>query len=507
MAGRPIEIPITVDAGGAEKGVSKVTDAFSEVEDSLKDVTKAGEKTGKSLESDMSDAAKKIDRDLTKALDSVKDESKDAGRALGRNVKDGTDKAGDGLGELKDEAKGTAKEAAASFGSIEDAAGALQEVAANAFSGFGPAGMAAGIVAAAGIGLAVSALTDHADKINENKEKMLGLAQTIRDNGGVLRQSDYISAMEDYGYAIQDSKEWFEIFQEDAISGFEKIKKIAEETGVSTKQIFKGAFGDMKSSQTELDSVNRKIQELKDKKEALYNTTGAILDPVDTGTLTSLEDYKRLIEDNITKQQGAIETEKLRKQAIEGTTQAIKEDIEAVELHTDAVKGSISSDLDYLDGVDNLTAKFKENGAELDRNTTKGRDNERAVLDQASAIEQVAKDSIDAGGEIGAVTKKFEAQKDALIKQVMPAFGGSRDKAKAYIDTILGTPKSVNTAVKVSGIAEAEARVRAFTSVGRHINVNFQTGSTYSVDNYIQGMVRGVTVPVDFAARGKPAIN
>lgn len=505
--GRPIEIPITVDADGAEKGVSKVADAFDEVEDSLKDLAKAGDKASDSLEDDMSDAAKKIDRDLTKALESVQDEAKASAKSIGKNVKDGTDKAGEGFDELKDESKSTAKEAAASFGSIEDAAGALQEVAANAFSGFGPAGVAAGIVAAAGIGLAMSALTDHAEKVNENKEKMLDLAQTIRDNGGVLRQSDYIQAMEDYSYAIQDSKEWFEIFQEDAVSGFEKIKKISDETGVSTKQIFKGAFGDLKSSQTELDAVNRKIQELKDKRDALFNTEGAVLDPVDATTLSSLESYRGLIEDNVRKQQGAIETEKLRKQAIEGTTQAVKEDIEALELHTDAVKGSISSELDYLDGVDNLTEKLTTNGATLDKNTAKGRENQRAVLDQASAIEQVAKDSIDAGGEIGAVTKKFEAQKDALITQVMPAFGGSRDKARAYIDTILATPKSVSTAVRVTGIAEAEAQVRAFTNTGRHIQVNFQTGSTYSVDNYIQGMVRGVTVPVDFAARGKPAIN
>lgn len=505
--GKPIDVVIDTDVDGVVKGAEKVADSFEEIQDSLKDTAKASDKAADQMEDDFQDAAKKIDRDLTRALEEVEDQAKSSGKAIGKHVKDGADKASDGFDELKDESKSTAKEAAASFGSIEDAAGALQEVAANAFAGFGPAGMAAGALAAVGIGLAMSALEDNAEKINENKQKMLDLAQTIRDNGGVLTEAQYISNMEEYGYAIQDTKEWFEIFQEDAVSGFEKLKEIADETGVSTKQIFKGAFGDLKTSQTELDAVNRKIQELKDKKDALFNTTGAVLDPVDSETLTSLESYKGLIQDNITKQEGAIETEKLRKQAIEGTTAAIKEDIEALELHTDAVKNAESSEMDYLDGVDALNGKLKENGATLDINSEKGRENRRAVLDQASAIEQVAKDSIEAGGNIGDVTKKFEAQKEALIKQVMPAFGGSREKAKAYIDTVLGTPKSVSTAVKVTGIAEAEAQVRAFTNTGRHIQVNFQTGSTYSVDNYIQGMKAGVTVPVDFAARGKPAIT
>jgi hypothetical protein len=507
MAGRPIEIPIAITADGAEKGVSKVTDAFSDIEDSLKDVTKAGEKTSSHLEDDMSAAGKKISRDLTKALDEVKDGSKDAGKHIGRNVKDGTDKAGEGFSEMKDEAKSTAKEAAASFSGIEDSADALQEILANAFSGFGPAGMAAGALAAIGMGLISSALQGNADEINETKEKMLGLAQTIRDNGGVLKESDYISQMEDYGYAIQDTKEWFEIFQEDAISGFEKIKKIADETGISTQKIFKGGFGDLKDSKAELRDVEKRLEALKEKKEALYNLDGSILDPVDANEMQALEEYKKLIEGNIRTQEGAIATQKIRTGAIQDTTQALKDDMAAIEAHTDAMKDSKSSHLDYLDDVDGLTQSLKDNGATIDENTQKGRDNQRAILDVASAIEEQANKSLEAGENTDTVTAKFQAQRDALVNQVMPAFGGSKEKAEAYIDTILRTPNAVNTNVVVNGIPEAEAKVRNFTSVGRHIYVNFETGSTYSVDNYIQGMKAGVTVPVDFAARGKPAIT
>lgn len=505
MAGRPIEIPITVTADGAEKGVSKVTDAFSDVEDSLKDVTKAGEKTGKDLSSDMSDAAKKIDRDLTKALDSVQDESKSSGKAIGKNVKAGTDKAGEGLDELKDESKSTAKEAAASFGSIEDAASALQEVAANAFAGFGPAGMAAGALAAVGIGLAISALTDNADKINENKDKMLALAQTIKDNGGVLRESDYIKSMEDYGYAIQDTKEWFELFQKDAVSGFEQIRNGAEKAGVGIGDAFKGQFGSLEDSKLVLADLEKGLQDLEGQTKensTVVDDFGRTLDTTDPAIRRQIDGNQELtqkVRDHIKELEAAKEIERIRKEAIQGTTQALKEDIEALEKRTDAVKNSESSELDYLDGIDNLNAKLKENGETLDKSTSKGRDNRRAVLDQASAIEQMAKDQLDAGAKTDDVTKKFQAQKDALITQVMPAFGGSREKAQAYIDTILRTPPTIGTKVNVTGIPEAEAQIRNFTSAGRHIYVDVH-GNMQSVQNSIAGL-NGTRISVDVAPR------
>lgn len=455
MAGRPIEIPIAITSDKAEKGAEKVVDALGEVEDGLKDLTKAGDKAADNLADDMSDAAKKIDRDLTKALDEVEDKAKTTGKTIGRSVKDGTDKAGEGLGELKDESKSTAKEAAASFGSIEDAADALQEVVANAFVGFGPAGMAAGLIAAVGIGLAISALTDHADKINENKEKMLDLAQTIKDNGGELTEADYIKNMEDYGYAIQDTKEFFEIFQADAISGFEKLNKITKDTTLTNQDLFKGMFSDKDEALKTLAVVQNEIVKLKEKKEALSNTTGEMLGPIDAAALTSLEEAERGIKDNITAQEGAIKMEEGRREAIKGTTQALKEDIEAIEKHTDAVKGSISSELSYLDSVDDLTAKLTENGAQLDKNTTAGRDNIRAVLDQASAIEEMAKDSLAAGESTDTVTAKFNSQKDLLVNQLMPAFGGSRDAAQRYVDTVLKVPGNVKTDVLVN---DQEAR-------------------------------------------------
>ncbi|KRE74033.1 hypothetical protein [Arthrobacter sp. Soil762] len=504
MAGRPIEIPIAITSDKAEQGAEKVVDALEQVEDGLKDLTKAGDKAADNLADDMSDAAKKIDRDLTKALDEVEDKAKTTGKTIGRSVKDGTDKAGEGLGELKDESKSTAKEAAASFGSIEDAADALQEVVANAFVGFGPAGMAAGLVAAVGIGFAISALTENADKINENKEKMLDLAQTIKDNGGTLSESDYIQSMEDYGYAIQDTKEWFEIFQEDAISGFDKIRDGADKAGVSLKDSFLGQFGSINDSTKVLADLDTQLADLEKQSQAAgyeFDMMGNMIDNTDPAIRKQIEGNKELsqkVRDHVQQLQDAAEIERIRRAAIEGTTQATLEDIEAIEKRTDAVKGSISSELSYLDSVDDLTAKLSENGAQLDKNTTAGRDNIRAVLDQASAIEEMAKDSLAAGESTDTVTAKFNSQKDLLVNQLMPAFGGSRDAAQRYVDTVLKVPGNVKTDVLVND-QEARNKLDALTKA-RTAPLQILPDGT-AVEKFIMSQ-QGRKIFVEFAPRG-----
>lgn len=502
MAGRPIEIPIAITADGAEKGVSKVTDAFSDIEDSLKDVTKAGEKTGKDLSSDMSDAAKKIDRDLTKALDSVEDEAKQAGKSgkhIGDGIKDGTGKAKESLSELREEANSTAKEAGASFdGSADGIAGAFQEVAANTF---GPFGLA--IAAAAGIGIAK--LQELADQANASKERISEISQTMKDNGGKFNMDDAIESMEDYGYQIQDTKEWFEVFQKEAVTGFEQIRNVADKAGVGIGDAFKGQFGSLKDSKLVLADLEKGLQDLESQTKensTVVDDFGRTLDTTDPAIRRQIDGNQELtqkVRDHIKELEAAKEIERIRKEAIQGTTQALKEDIEALEKRTDAVKNSESSELDYLDGIDNLNAKLKENGETLDKSTAKGRDNRRAVLDQASAIEQMAKDNLDAGASTDEVTKKFQAQKDALITQVMPAFGGSREKAQSFIDTILRTPPTIGTKVNVTGIPEAEAQIRAFTSAGRHLYVDVH-GNMQSVQNSIAGL-NGTRISVDVAPR------
>ncbi len=110
-----------------------------------------------------------------------------------------TDDAAEGFEELKDEGQGTAREVAASFdGSMESIAGGFQEVAANAFAGFGPAGVVAGLAAAAGIGLVTAELTKQQEEAEETKQALLDMYKEAIDEGrNYLSEAQILAALTD----------------------------------------------------------------------------------------------------------------------------------------------------------------------------------------------------------------------------------------------------------------------------------------------------------------------
>jgi hypothetical protein len=115
---------------------------------------------------------------------------------MGDGAKRAFDDAGDGVKDFKGEAAQTAKETAASFdGSAESIGSSFQEVAANAFSGFGPAGTAAGVAVAAGLGVAIDAFT----KVNEAAEEARDSAYKFAyDVGGALDAAGYSDRIEQW---------------------------------------------------------------------------------------------------------------------------------------------------------------------------------------------------------------------------------------------------------------------------------------------------------------------
>jgi hypothetical protein len=212
---RPISIPIVSDVSGFLKGTSDVEGALEDVADSLDDVSReaqdAGRDAGRALSDGIEDGARdaeralddvgksdgldrvgenaeqaakevesateRMERSFKDAFDSAKKESDGASKKIGTDSRKGFDDAGEGAREFKDEANSTAKESAASFdGSAASIGDAFQEVAANAFAGFGPAGAAAGLAVAAGLGFAFSAF-----------EKSKEQAQALRDRIGEIR--------------------------------------------------------------------------------------------------------------------------------------------------------------------------------------------------------------------------------------------------------------------------------------------------------------------------------
>lgn len=153
----------------SSRGLDKIGDAAEDagreskrLGDDLKDAGRDGERAVDRLEDALRDAQRQTDK--------LGDDARDAGRDMERGMKD----AEGGVEEFKDEANSTAREAAASFdGSAESIVDAFQEVAANAFVGFGPAGAVAGLAAAAGIGLVVKGF-EEAEEAREESEERIG---------------------------------------------------------------------------------------------------------------------------------------------------------------------------------------------------------------------------------------------------------------------------------------------------------------------------------------------
>ncbi|SEF13803.1 hypothetical protein [Jiangella alba] len=315
---RPLEVPFVANVRDFLRGTDSVSDALDDVVDSLDDISReaqragqeagdglsdgvdsgldeivqkaqqAGEDAGRRLsdgltegrpadelarefdtsmrkiEADAESAARevgasaeKMEASFREAFDAVRKDSSDAGRKVGNDVGDGFDRAKEGVGEFRDEANSTAREAAASFdGSAESVADAFQEVAANAFAGFGPAGAVAGLAAAAGIGFAIKAFQDGQEEAEEFRDRIseiTGALYEIRSSGEspLTLVRDRLIEMAEAGT--------------DADDNLAKIADIAREIeGINFEDLARGLAGDPKAAQRNIEFLDDYIQKLED---------------------------------------------------------------------------------------------------------------------------------------------------------------------------------------------------------------------------------------------------
>lgn len=289
MAG--FKIPIVADtsqfiaeSGKLENALDQIADSLDQVADKGPDLEKDFEqaltsvevnakKAGKALAYDVPDGSKKVSKSLDGLADDAKDldrrfseswksVSKDAakaGRDIGDDVKKGTDKAAEGMTDFKDEAQQSAREGAASFsGEFDDVADYVQEVLANALSGFGPVGAAAGIAAAAGIGFLVTSLQNSADQADATKQSVIDLAGELKDVRGNPDALDWASRLSDMLSEVVDKKSWWEIWQNTPKTRLEEWSKAADQLGISLKDGLAGVSGDQDAWNRFLDQVKQK---------------------------------------------------------------------------------------------------------------------------------------------------------------------------------------------------------------------------------------------------------
>jgi hypothetical protein len=416
---KPISIQVISDVTEFVQGAKKMGASLDDFNDDMKDVVRnakdAGKDTGKAIEKGTADGVKDAVKDLDKLepkfreiADASKREGKTLGDGIGKGVKDGTDKGKEGLDEFNDEAKSTAKESAASFdGSFESAMDAVQEILANAFAGFGPMGLLAGAALAAGLGAAISAGQDAADAINEAKERAGDLALELYDVGGKIEDVDIESKIREWGVAIDDNREFWEIWQKSATSNIDKAQDAAKKAGVDFKTMFRGLSGyDADDAQKALVQTNREIGKLEDKiKDARRsgNPFAGIQDE-DGMALDSLRGVAKELTNVRDETKDATKASEALEEATRAETDAAEAAAEAKERQASAVSS-------LQGGIDDAIGSFGEFANE-----------EKKTLDPQGYIDGIAA-RIDA-------TQRFN-DNVALISQ---KFGLSVEETQALID-------------------------------------------------------------------------
>ena len=458
----------TDSAKGAEKAGDKLGDGFK---DGSRDAVTALGKVDSGLK-DTATEAKTLDTKASTAFKSIAADAKAAGDKVGKSQKDGFKEAESGVKEFGDEANSTAKESAASFdGSAESIIGSFQEVAANAFAGFGPAGAIAGLAAAAGIGIAISQMQAGAEEANKFKEASIDLAGQIVDAGGRIEDVDLGGIISAWGRAVIEDN-WITPWTNEASTQFQETAKDAKAAGVDIADAVKGAAGTADDSRALLDGTAQAWQDLTEKINA---GTTASMDgnPVMDATATAakaqrdaLSDLRGQAEKNIRTVGDAVEIAKIETGVTGDNTAAIEANVKALEDKARALDDAagnamdaVTAEIKYNDSMKSGADDIAKNGKGLDLHTAVGKANQQTLIDMASASNDLRDAQINAGASTADITAKTEEGRQKFVNAAIAA-GMTKEAAARLADQYGLVPKNVDTYVKAHNIEETKAQLQ-----------------------------------------------
>ncbi|MEU2992593.1 hypothetical protein ABZ772_19895 [Streptomyces griseoincarnatus] len=132
----------------------------------------------------------------------------------------------------------------------------------------------------------------------------------------------------------------------------------------------------------------------------------------------------------------------------------------------DANRSAYDSEIQFEASIDALTESFKENGSTLDLNTESGRANGQAMSAAAKAHDEMLASGLAAGESLASMTGKSEELRAKML-QLATATGMSDKEAQEYVNTLLGTPDSIETTVllerldAIEGLQNVQAEIKA----------------------------------------------
>jgi len=144
----------------------------------------------------------------------------------------------------------------------------------------------------------------------------------------------------------------------------------------------------------------------------------------------------------------------MTKAAMDNATASTEEFAASIQRLNNILSGRTSW-IDYQQAIDDVTASIKENGRTLDRNTEKGRNNERALISQAQAALDIAA-TLKTADRVPFLSRARKDLVDAAAK-----FTGNRKEAQKLATALGLVPQKVKTDVKLTGAEAAAAKTKA----------------------------------------------
>ena len=462
--GKGVSISVAAETSDVERGLKTgVIAPLEDAADTLKDLAKEGDKAGGKLEASMRDAQKdteKLGDEYQELSRTIRNTSKRGGQDLKEHTSDATDAAKRDLAELKDEALQNASETFSSFdGSMESFADGIQGTFGGIVSNMGPMGAILGSALAIGIGVAVAKGEELAEAVNSAKERAAELAAEISDVDGDLSQIQWVDKVKEWGYAIDDSREWFEFWQDDAKTAFETSKDYADRFGLSVKDLSLGLSGvDAGKATASVKALKEQVKGLEDQRGRAAGTSevekiSSEIRARET-LITKLEQQGGVTEEAIelTRMQAEITEELAAKdRAAAAATQARTDAANALQAELDAGVASWQNYINAESGATDpaayvnamadkasATANFNGNVQGLASEFRLSHDETQAILDQGLEFAPMLQSIIDSG--LG----------PAFVEQLRAAAGGGQE----ILD---GTPLGATvTAEADTGTAQAD---------------------------------------------------
>jgi hypothetical protein len=498
-----IKIPFVAETREFLRGTGDIEAALEDVADALDDITTAGgdvdSKVGASLE-DVAKAAddaagkvdtvaesldtvakadtsgveseveaigkqadtsaEKLETSFSTAFNKLRTESKTATDKAQRDLKDTGDSGVNTMHEFRDEAKANVAETVSSFnGSASSAVDAIQGTLGGLVSALGPAGMVGVAAAGIGIGIARNLFEKSTEAAEKFQERVTEIFEELRESGGDISPEFSIDNLADI---ISDAERLQEVFGSSNLSDFQQMLDDTALSAGDLQTYFAGLTGDADDLSAAQDLLTEQLAELQ---KRMLDPSASLADQTNTRKqIEAVSTLRGALDDQGTAFADARAKQELLNKLMPETTENTKDHAEAVAKSAEAIaeenkrlgenadlKGdAITTELDMLDALDDVTKARKDNGDSLSNNTKAGRDNIRAVAAAIEKINDFGDAQIDAGKDTDKVNRKLKEQEDTLVKKVAKAFGITDEKARAYIETLGGIPKKKDTDVNVS---------------------------------------------------------